>query len=594
MKPSIDYSRELEAMTKFSHEKYVDCFVKCHGWYMSEDTVFIAMEYLEHGDLNRYLYQPLPEDQVKSIVLQLAEGLVHMHDNGFAHRDLKPLNILVHKPGPDWWVKIGDFGISKRSEEENTALRTAIGTRDYMAPELKGLVHSQGSSESNEFSYTFAVDMWALGELTFGMVTQRPAFPDPNVLVNYVLRGHPFPLSALEAMGASSDCCDFINKSMIADPGNRLTASEACRHPWLQLSRPSSRASSASSKTKSEEPILSPNSSIQNGHLTAIPSKPQLANLFENSAEWSEYSTRLQEPQASQSTSPFDNTAQWSTSTQDHQHSQLTNSFHNTAKWSTGKQGSHSSHSTILRDNIAKLSTGSQRAPITQAVQSWAEGRLEIPSLDSLSLNESKAPVTPPVTIDASLVNARPTSTPLGSSSDSQMGFQGHNGFLGKMSKEKSSSELKAAVMPLVTTGTSLVNTRLTSTTPSSSSDPQTGFHRHNGFQGRISGEGSLFDSKAAMKRPVTASTSLVNIQPTSTPLGSSGDSRMGYQRHNGFQGKISGKGSFVVLKKDMKRPATAGTSWANIRSTSTPLGSSGDSQMGYHRHNGFQGKTSR
>ncbi|KAH7023068.1 kinase-like domain-containing protein [Ilyonectria destructans] len=249
MSPSMDYSRELEAMTKFSHEKYVDCFVKCHGWYMSEHTVFIAMEYFEHGDLNRYLYQPLPEDQVKSIVLQLAEGLVHMHDNGFAHRDLKPLNILVHKPGPDWWVKIGDFGISKRSEEENTALRTAIGTDSYMAPELKGLVRSQGSSESKEFSYTFAVDMWALGELTFRMATQRPAFPDPNVLVNYVLRGHPFPLSALEATGASSDCCDFINKSMIADPGNRLTASEACRHPWLQLSRPSSRASSASPKT---------------------------------------------------------------------------------------------------------------------------------------------------------------------------------------------------------------------------------------------------------------------------------------------------------------------------------------------------------
>ncbi|KAH8737297.1 kinase-like domain-containing protein [Ilyonectria robusta] len=249
IKPLMDYSRELEAMTKFSHEKYVDCFVKCHGWYMSEHTVFIAMEYLEHGDLNGYLYQPLPEDQVKTIVLQLVEGLVHMHDNGFAHRDLKPLNILVHKPGPDWWVKIGDFGISKRSEEDNTALRTTIGTDGYMAPELKGLIYSQGSSESNEFSYTFAVDMWALGELTFRMATRRPAFPDPNDLVNYVLRGQPFPLPALEVIGASSDCCDFINKSMIADPGNRLTASEACRHPWLQLSRPSSRASSASPKT---------------------------------------------------------------------------------------------------------------------------------------------------------------------------------------------------------------------------------------------------------------------------------------------------------------------------------------------------------
>lgn len=48
------------------------------------------MEYIEKGDLQGYLTQPLPENEVKQIIFQLLEGLVFMHGNGFAHRDLKP------------------------------------------------------------------------------------------------------------------------------------------------------------------------------------------------------------------------------------------------------------------------------------------------------------------------------------------------------------------------------------------------------------------------------------------------------------------------------------------------------------------------
>lgn len=52
--------------------------------------VFIAMEYLRHGDLQKYLNRSFPETQVKDITSQLVEGLGYMHDNGFTHRDLKP------------------------------------------------------------------------------------------------------------------------------------------------------------------------------------------------------------------------------------------------------------------------------------------------------------------------------------------------------------------------------------------------------------------------------------------------------------------------------------------------------------------------
>ena len=68
------------------------CFVKFFGWYESLDanTIFIAMEYFKYGDLQRHLKSPLVENEAQQIMMQLLEGLVFMHDNGFAHRDLKP------------------------------------------------------------------------------------------------------------------------------------------------------------------------------------------------------------------------------------------------------------------------------------------------------------------------------------------------------------------------------------------------------------------------------------------------------------------------------------------------------------------------
>jgi calcium/calmodulin-dependent protein kinase I len=48
------------------------------------------MEYLEKGDLTNYLKTPLPVLEAKQIAVQILEGLYHMHDQGFTHRDLKP------------------------------------------------------------------------------------------------------------------------------------------------------------------------------------------------------------------------------------------------------------------------------------------------------------------------------------------------------------------------------------------------------------------------------------------------------------------------------------------------------------------------
>jgi len=48
------------------------------------------MEYLKEGDLSKHIGPPLLRGTVKRISKQILEGLKLMHQQGIAHRDLKP------------------------------------------------------------------------------------------------------------------------------------------------------------------------------------------------------------------------------------------------------------------------------------------------------------------------------------------------------------------------------------------------------------------------------------------------------------------------------------------------------------------------
>ena len=48
------------------------------------------MEYISHGHLRNYLEVERSESEAKVVIRQLLEGLVVIHEEGFAHRDLKP------------------------------------------------------------------------------------------------------------------------------------------------------------------------------------------------------------------------------------------------------------------------------------------------------------------------------------------------------------------------------------------------------------------------------------------------------------------------------------------------------------------------
>jgi serine/threonine protein kinase len=70
--------------------QYNGYFVQSFGWYENAEAVFVTLEYFPLGDLQRYITKPLPEGEAQQITHQVLEGVRFMHENDYAHRDLKP------------------------------------------------------------------------------------------------------------------------------------------------------------------------------------------------------------------------------------------------------------------------------------------------------------------------------------------------------------------------------------------------------------------------------------------------------------------------------------------------------------------------
>ncbi|KAJ2997854.1 hypothetical protein NUW58_g517 [Xylaria curta] len=216
---------ELEALAKFSAKKYSQCFVEFLGWYESSRSLFIAMEYCPLGDLRQYLVEHtmVAESDTCEIIGQVAQGLQFMHKEGFAHRDLKPGNILImsHPPGDKWWVKICDMGLSKRIEEAGAATTAVKGTPGFFAPEQLGL----GGTDP-KMADPFKTDIWCLGEMTFQMLRGEAVFPSHDDLRRYYQGTIMFPKERLYKIKSRPDAQQAFNHEWLMTVNNDLKVGE--------------------------------------------------------------------------------------------------------------------------------------------------------------------------------------------------------------------------------------------------------------------------------------------------------------------------------------------------------------------------------
>jgi len=111
------------------HENIVD-FLGTMNW--GGGQLALVSLYVEHGTVVQYVKKHAGANRER-LVLNIANGLNHMHDFNIVHGDLKAVNVLVNGNGV---AQITDFGQSRLLDDETYATMTRHrGALAYLAPE---------------------------------------------------------------------------------------------------------------------------------------------------------------------------------------------------------------------------------------------------------------------------------------------------------------------------------------------------------------------------------------------------------------------------------------------------------------------------
>ena len=209
---------------------------------------------METADVSYFSLQ-----RIQSVAKQVLNSLKFMHELNLIHCDLKPENVLMCSYA-DCTVKVIDFGSSCFTTDQ---MSSYAQSRAYRAPEvIIGAKYSQKA------------DIWSLGCILAELYTGQVLFRNssvPTLLARMVSIRGPFDprllccgtqshkfftregfLYETEEMSGSvvvlrpkrtclqkrvgaddDDFIDFLEKLLAVNPADRLSASEALEHPWM-------------------------------------------------------------------------------------------------------------------------------------------------------------------------------------------------------------------------------------------------------------------------------------------------------------------------------------------------------------------------
>ena len=214
------FEREARAVSGLNHPHI--CRLYDIG---SHDGIdFIVMEHLEGETLAERLKKgPLRFEEALRYAREIADALDKAHRHGVVHRDVKPGNVMLTKPG----AILLDFGLAKESparrglgEDESDApthqkpltdAGAVLGTFQYMAPEqLEG-----GEIDARTDIFTF-------GTVLYEMVTGKKAFTGKSQasLIGAILKDDPPSISSLQPT-TPAELDRLLRKCLAKDPDER-------------------------------------------------------------------------------------------------------------------------------------------------------------------------------------------------------------------------------------------------------------------------------------------------------------------------------------------------------------------------------------
>ena len=154
-----------------------------------DGLLYYVMDHVEGESLRQRLNRegPLPIDETREIIKDVAAALDAAAEAGVVHRDIKPANVLLDRDTGR--AMLVDFGIARITGGDGSAEITGdgmvLGTPTYMSPE-------QAAGEEIDTRS----DLYALGVVAYEMLAGQPPFEGSHrLVVSHHIGTRPKPIN---------------------------------------------------------------------------------------------------------------------------------------------------------------------------------------------------------------------------------------------------------------------------------------------------------------------------------------------------------------------------------------------------------------
>ena len=252
-------SKTLKQEQNILKEINSEYIVNSYFIFKDKENYYYVMEYLPGGDVFKLLSSIiLPESTIKLILAETILGINYLHKIHIIHHDIKPENILITKDGH---FKLSDFGLSQTIkedfnydsylknfqniefihkseefsfEEDGNETSQAVGTLNYMAPELFTDEYPEGPN----------VDYWSVGVILYELYSFKLPFEAEtqeetrNNITNMKINWDNLLNEDIKKQYANiNDGIDLIKKFLVKNPGERWgdnQLDEIKNHPFFK------------------------------------------------------------------------------------------------------------------------------------------------------------------------------------------------------------------------------------------------------------------------------------------------------------------------------------------------------------------------
>jgi len=171
--------REINVLKKLKG-KYLPVF---HEYIAFDNNLFIFLEYENSVDLHKYYFNlninSVPINETINIIRQMGHAINSLHSLNLIHLDLKLENFIINSKSH---IKLIDFGTVHPLVNKETKLKSIIGTKNYIPPEIY------------RSAYHINSDVWSFGVCVWILLFKKYCFNHNKITRKYTLETLPYSL----------------------------------------------------------------------------------------------------------------------------------------------------------------------------------------------------------------------------------------------------------------------------------------------------------------------------------------------------------------------------------------------------------------